>query len=112
MRGPACSGFGWNDEYKCIIAEKALFDNWVWSHPAAKGLMNKLFPYYDELTYVFSHDRTTGRFIETFADVGSNEPGGYDEFDMGDGNEEFLPVYSQGIDLSRTMYAHHNLLAL
>ncbi|KAL0558706.1 hypothetical protein IC582_003287 [Cucumis melo] len=40
------------------------------------------------------------RFAETFADVGSNEPGGYDGFDMGDGNEEFPPEYSQGIDLS------------
>ncbi|KAL0534916.1 hypothetical protein IC582_029216 [Cucumis melo] len=102
MRGPACSGFGWNDEEKCIIAEKELFDNWVRSHPAAKGLMNKPSPYYDELTYVFGCDRATGRFAETFADVGSNEPsGGYDRFDMGDGNEDFLPVYSQGIDLSQ-----------
>ncbi|KAA0053727.1 retrotransposon protein [Cucumis melo var. makuwa] len=93
MRGPACSGFGWNDEEKCIIAEKELFDNWVRSHPAAKGLLNKPFPYYDELTYVFDRDRATGRFAETFADVGSNEPGGgYDRFDMGDGNEDFPPV--------------------
>ncbi|KAA0054336.1 retrotransposon protein [Cucumis melo var. makuwa] len=38
---------------KCIIVEKELFDNWVRSHPAAKGLLNKPFPYYDELTYVF-----------------------------------------------------------
>ncbi|KAL0539285.1 hypothetical protein IC582_023481 [Cucumis melo] len=72
------------------------------SHPAAKGLLNKPFPYYDELTYVFDRNRTTGRFAETFADVGSNEPGGgYDRFDMGDENEEFPPVYSQGIDLSQ-----------
>ncbi|KAL0546077.1 hypothetical protein IC582_015982 [Cucumis melo] len=102
MRGPACSGFGWNDEEKCIIAEKELFDNWVRSHPAAKGLLNKPFPYYDELTYVFGRDRATDRFAETFADVGSNEPGGgYDRFDMGDGNEDFPPVYSQGVDISQ-----------
>ncbi|KAA0062976.1 retrotransposon protein [Cucumis melo var. makuwa] len=101
-QGPACSGFGWNDEEKCIIAEKELFDNWVRSHPAAKGLLNKPFPYYDELTYVFGRDRATGRFAETFADVGSNEPGGgYNRFDMGDGNEDFPPVYSQRIDLSQ-----------
>ncbi|KAL0546162.1 hypothetical protein IC582_016068 [Cucumis melo] len=90
MGGPACSRFGWNDEEKCI------------SHPAAKGLLNKPFPYYDELTYVFGRDRATGRFPETFADVGSNEPGGgYDRFDMGDGNEDFPPVYSQGVDISQ-----------
>ncbi|KAA0064269.1 retrotransposon protein [Cucumis melo var. makuwa] len=72
------------------------------SHPAAKGLLNKPFPYYDELTYVFGRDRATGRFPETFADVGSNEPGGgYDRFDMGDGNEDFPPVYSQGVDISQ-----------
>ncbi|KAA0042063.1 retrotransposon protein [Cucumis melo var. makuwa] len=101
MRGPACSGFEWNDEEKFIIAEKELFDNWVRSHPAAKGLLNKPFPYYDELTYVFGRDRATGRFAETFVDVGSNESGGYDRFDMGDENEKFPPVYSQGIDLSQ-----------
>ncbi|KAL4032952.1 hypothetical protein IC575_006035 [Cucumis melo] len=102
MRGPACSGFGWNDEEKCIVAEKELFDNWVRSHPATKGLLNKSFPYYDELTYVFGRDRATGRFAETFADVGSNEPGDeYDRFDIGDGNEDFPPVYSQGVDISQ-----------
>ncbi|KAA0039536.1 retrotransposon protein [Cucumis melo var. makuwa] len=99
--GPVYSGFGWNDEEKCIIAEKGLYDNWVRSHPVAKGLLNKLFLYYNELTYVFGRNRATGRFAETFTDVGSNEPGGYDGFDMGDGNEEIPPVYNQGIDLTQ-----------
>ncbi|XP_050935825.1 regulatory-associated protein of TOR 1-like [Cucumis melo] len=29
MRGPTCNGFGWNDDAKCIITEKELFNNWV-----------------------------------------------------------------------------------
>ena len=29
MCGPSCNGFGWNDDAKCIVAEKELFDNWV-----------------------------------------------------------------------------------
>ncbi|KAA0052026.1 retrotransposon protein [Cucumis melo var. makuwa] len=58
MRGPTCSGFGWNDEQKCIVVEKEFFDNW--SHPAAKGLLNKSFPHYDELSYVFGKDRARG----------------------------------------------------
>ena len=61
-------------------------------HPATKELFNKPFPYYDELAYVFGCDRATGRFAETFADVGSNELVGYKGFDMSNGNEEFPSV--------------------
>ncbi|KAL4010894.1 hypothetical protein IC575_027915 [Cucumis melo] len=102
MRGPACSGFKWNDEAKYIIVEKKVFDNWIRSHPAAKSLLNKPFSYYDELAYVFEWDRATGRFVETFADIGSNEPAGYEGFDMSDGNDiEFPFMYRQGIDISQ-----------
>uniref|UniRef100_A0A9I9DJY0 Retrotransposon protein n=1 Tax=Cucumis melo TaxID=3656 RepID=A0A9I9DJY0_CUCME len=44
------------------------------SHPAAKGLLNKTFPYYDDMTYVFGKDRAMEGRSETFAGVGSNVP--------------------------------------
>ncbi|TYK05421.1 retrotransposon protein [Cucumis melo var. makuwa] len=102
MCGPSYSGFRWNDEVKCIITEKKLFDNWVRLHPVTKGLLNKHFPYYNELSYVFERDMATSRFTKTFADVGSNKPIGHEGFDMSDGNGlEFPSTYSQGIDMSQ-----------
>ncbi|KAL0550165.1 hypothetical protein IC582_014668 [Cucumis melo] len=71
------------------------------SHPVGKGLLNKLFPFYDELVYVFGRDRARGRFAETFTDVGSNEPIRYEGFDISDGNKEFPSVYNQGINMSQ-----------
>ncbi|TYK00096.1 putative nuclease HARBI1 [Cucumis melo var. makuwa] len=72
------------------------------SHLATKSLLNKPFYYYDELAYVFERDRATGRFIETFVDIGSNEHAEYEGFDMSDGNDmKFPSMYSQGIDMSQ-----------
>uniref|UniRef100_A0A9I9EEF2 Myb/SANT-like domain-containing protein n=1 Tax=Cucumis melo TaxID=3656 RepID=A0A9I9EEF2_CUCME len=94
MRGPTCSGFGWNDEQKCIVAEKEVLDNWVKSHTAAKGLLNKSFSHYDELSYVFGKDRATGGRAESFADVGSNNPAGYEPFVVdATPDTDFQPMY-------------------
>ncbi|TYK01431.1 retrotransposon protein [Cucumis melo var. makuwa] len=94
MRGPTCNRFRWNDEQKCIVAEKEVFDNWVKSHPVAKGLLNKSFPHYDELSYMFGKDRATGVRAETFADVGSNDPTGYEAF-VADATSDGLPANVQ-----------------
>ncbi|KAA0065892.1 retrotransposon protein [Cucumis melo var. makuwa] len=99
MRGPNYSGFRWNDEKKCIVAEKEVFDDW--SHPAAKGLLNKLFVHYDEPSYVFGKDCATGGRAESFADIGSNDPPGYDAFaaDVVP-DTDFPPMYSPGLNMS------------
>ncbi|TYJ98115.1 retrotransposon protein [Cucumis melo var. makuwa] len=55
------------------------------SHLAAKDLLNKSFPHYDDLCYFWS-DRATEEHVETFADVGLKMLGGYKGFLANDGN--------------------------
>ncbi|XP_038877407.1 uncharacterized protein LOC120069696 [Benincasa hispida] len=44
------SGFDWNEEFKCVQVEREIFNLWVRSHPNAKGMWNKPFPHYDDLS--------------------------------------------------------------
>ncbi|KAL4011834.1 hypothetical protein IC575_028897 [Cucumis melo] len=86
---------------KCIVVEKELFDDWVKSHPMAKGLLNKSFVHYDELSYVFGKDRATGGRAESFTDIGSNDPAGYDAFAADAAPDtNFSPMYSSGLNMS------------
>ncbi|TYK22668.1 retrotransposon protein [Cucumis melo var. makuwa] len=86
---------------KCIVVEKKLFDNWVKSHSTAKGLLNKSFVHYDELSYMFGKDRATRGRAESFVDFGSNDPAGYDAFAADAAPDtNFSPMYSSGLNIS------------
>ncbi|KAK2643843.1 hypothetical protein Ddye_019038 [Dipteronia dyeriana] len=78
------SGQWWNDDLKCVVVEKNVFDKWVKSHQTAKGLRNMHFPYYEELGIVFGKDRANGQgaigFSETVEEIG-NEDDQHNDFD-------------------------------
>ncbi|KAH6823450.1 hypothetical protein C2S53_014658 [Perilla frutescens var. hirtella] len=56
------SGFGWDDDKKCVTASTD-------SHPDCSFMKNKPFPYYDQLSLIWSKDRATGINAETPIDV-------------------------------------------
>ncbi|KAK9985593.1 hypothetical protein SO802_030544 [Lithocarpus litseifolius] len=60
MLGSNASGFDWNDNEKMVVVEKQILEDWVKGHPDAKGLQNKHFPHFDDLTLVFGKDRAVG----------------------------------------------------
>lgn len=65
-----------------------------------KGLLNILFPHYDELSYIFGRDCVMRGRVETFANVGSNVPEGYRGFPADDGNDMEIPsMFIQGLDM-------------
>ncbi|XP_061366432.1 uncharacterized protein LOC133309654 [Gastrolobium bilobum] len=61
MMGPmGGSRFCWNDKEKIIKVEKEIYDEWVKTHPNAKGLYRKPFPYFDQLGVIFGKDAANG----------------------------------------------------
>ncbi|KAA0067471.1 retrotransposon protein [Cucumis melo var. makuwa] len=73
----------------------------VKSHLAAKGLLNKSFLHYDEQSHVFGKDHATRGWAESFADVGSKDPAGYDAFAADAAPDtNFPPMYSQRLNMS------------
>uniref|UniRef100_A0A9I9E8G2 Retrotransposon protein n=1 Tax=Cucumis melo TaxID=3656 RepID=A0A9I9E8G2_CUCME len=78
--------------------------SWSWSmlsHSTTKDLLNKSFPHYDELSYVFGKDRATEGQAESFANVGSNDLTGYDAFVADAATDtDFPTMYSQGLNMS------------
>ncbi|KAA0050379.1 retrotransposon protein [Cucumis melo var. makuwa] len=66
-----------------------------------KGLLNKLFPHYDALSYVFGKDRATGDRAETFEDIASNVPTDNDRVPAEDDMDtKFLAICSPRMNMS------------
>ncbi|XP_017644266.1 uncharacterized protein LOC108484893 [Gossypium arboreum] len=62
VRGKNNSGFGWNEHRQLVVAEDA-------SHKEAAQFRHRSFPYYDQLTAIYTKDRATGKDAQTAADI-------------------------------------------
>ncbi|XP_047948979.1 uncharacterized protein At2g29880-like [Salvia hispanica] len=66
---PELSGFGWDDERKCVTASADVWDDYLKSHPDCTFMKNKSFPYFDQLSIVWGKDRAAGLHAEVLVDV-------------------------------------------
>uniref|UniRef100_A0A5B7BF87 Myb/SANT-like domain-containing protein n=1 Tax=Davidia involucrata TaxID=16924 RepID=A0A5B7BF87_DAVIN len=67
--GPNTSGFGWDADKKCVVAEPPVWEDYIKSHKGAAQFKNKPLPHFEELLIIFGKDRATGRNAQTPADV-------------------------------------------
>ncbi|CAL1412624.1 unnamed protein product [Linum trigynum] len=67
--GGSCSGFGWDESRKRVIADNDVFNEWIKSHPGCKGLNKKPFLYFDQLARIFGKDRAMGGQAQTSVDI-------------------------------------------
>ncbi|XP_031262897.1 uncharacterized protein LOC116121092 [Pistacia vera] len=68
MRGDSCSGFEWDSKRYCITADESVFEE-VKFHPNTHGLINKPFPYFDQLARIFGKDQAIGAAADSPANV-------------------------------------------
>ncbi|KAA8541963.1 hypothetical protein F0562_023115 [Nyssa sinensis] len=90
LYGPNTSGFGWDNDKKCVVAESPVWEEYIKSHKGAAMFKNKSLPHFEELLIIFGKDRATGKNAETAADVVEelDKEGAENKTNTGDGLDE------------------------
>ncbi|PPD76505.1 hypothetical protein GOBAR_DD26573 [Gossypium barbadense] len=75
LNGQNNSGFGWDEHRQLVVAEDAIWDSYLNSNKEAGQFRHRSFPYYDQLTAIYTRDRATdineerNEFYDCEADV-------------------------------------------
>ncbi|XP_077234683.1 uncharacterized protein LOC143876886 [Tasmannia lanceolata] len=60
------SGFGWNSQSCMVVAEDAVWDDYIMAHLEAKPFSGKPFPHFNEIGIVVGNDQACGSEAENF----------------------------------------------
>ncbi|KAA8519285.1 hypothetical protein F0562_013541 [Nyssa sinensis] len=102
LYGPNTSGFGWDNDKKCVVAKPPVWEEYIKSYKGAAMFKNKSLPHFEELLIIFGKDRATGRNAQTVADVveeldkesAENETKTEDGLDENDASLSFAPTHN------------------
>ncbi|XAR70579.1 hypothetical protein NMG60_11027480 [Bertholletia excelsa] len=67
--GQNTSGFGWDNENKCITAEKEVWEAYIKSNKRAALFRGKTLPHFDDLCIIWGKDRATGKDAQSVEDI-------------------------------------------
>ncbi|PPR89682.1 hypothetical protein GOBAR_AA31004 [Gossypium barbadense] len=63
------SGFGWDEHRQMVVAEDVVWNSYICSHKAVGQLRYRIFPYYDQFTFIYAKDRAIGKDAQTTTDI-------------------------------------------
>ncbi|MBA0816377.1 hypothetical protein Gohar_001044 [Gossypium harknessii] len=61
LSGKDNSGFGWNEHRQMVVVEDAVWNSYISSHKATGQFRHRSFPYYDQLTSIYTENRAIGK---------------------------------------------------
>ncbi|XP_052476883.1 uncharacterized protein At2g29880-like [Gossypium raimondii] len=69
LNGQNNIGFGWDEHRQLVVVEDAVWNSYLNSHKEVGQFRHRSFPYYGQLTAIYTRDRVTGKDAQTAADV-------------------------------------------
>ncbi|KAI9111764.1 hypothetical protein K1719_017454 [Acacia pycnantha] len=63
--GANTSGFGWDADRQCVVADKEVWDEYIKVHKRAGTYRNKCLPHFQDMCFIWSKDRAVGDYCKS-----------------------------------------------